>query len=220
MRPQSVEDDTRQRLLDAAEALFAECGFASTSLRAITGLAKANLAAINYHFGSKDELIRAVFARRLQPLNAERLMQLAALEASGRPLTVEEVLAAFIEPSLRLQLEGVQGARFTRLLGRAQTEASESLHEFLRDHYAPVMVRFQQTLARILPQLSAEELTWRLQFTLGVLLVTYGGVLLPRAPFISQSPQDAEWFLRRLILFLAAGLRAPPTPQVLAETAT
>lgn len=219
MRPQIVEDDTRRRLLDAAEALFAECGFAGTSLRTITGLARANLAAVNYHFGSKDELIRAVFLRRLQSLNEERLMQLAALEASSGPLTVEDVLAAFIRPSLRLQLEGVQGARFTRLLGRAQTEVSESLHEFLRDHYAPVIRRFQQTLARILPQLSAEELTWRLQFALGVLSVTYGGAVL-RTPSVPQSPQDVEWLLQRLVLFLAAGLGAPSMPQMLAETVT
>jgi len=170
-----MEDDTRQRLLDAAEALFAEHGFAETSLRAITTQARANLAAVHYHFGSKDELLRAVFARRLQALNEERLARLTALETGGGPVTVETVLAAFIEPSLQLRGDGVQGEQFTRLLGRAQIEASEALRDFLRDQYAPVLERFQRTLVRLLPELSPGEIRWRLYFIVGALSFTYAG---------------------------------------------
>lgn len=204
-----MEDTTRQRLLDAAEALFAEQGFADASLRAITARAKANLAAVNYHFGSKDALIRAVFARRLEALNAERLRRLRALEAGGRPPTVEAALAAFIEPSLRLRREGVHGERFTRLLSRLLIEGSEESRALLRDHYESVIEQFQRTLARTLLQLSAEELRWRLYFTLGVLSFTYAGSP-PRLPFAARSSGDEEWLLRQLIRFLAAGLRAPP----------
>mgnify|MGYP001195783806 FL=1 len=205
-----METDTQQRLLDAAEALFAEQGFADTSLRAITARAQANLAAINYHFGSKDALVRAVFSRRLRPLSEERLSRLAALNAGGQPVAVEAVLDAFIEPSLRLRREGPHGERFTRLLGRAQIEGSELLREFLRDCYAPVLEQFQQTLERILPRLRPEELRWRLHFTLGVLSFTYAGARLPQVPFAVRVAGDEEWLLRQLIQFLAAGLRAPP----------
>ncbi|MDS4031939.1 MAG: TetR/AcrR family transcriptional regulator [Candidatus Contendobacter sp.] len=213
-----MEDDTRQRLLDTAEALFAEHGFAETSLRAITTQARANLAAVHYHFGSKDELLRAVFARRLKVLNEERLARLAALETGG-PVTVEAVLTAFIEPSLRLRRAGGQGERFTRLLGRAQIEASAGLRDFLRDQYAPVLERFQQTLGRTLPQLQPEELRWRLYFTLGVLSFTYAGARLPQIPFAARVAGDEEWLLRQLIQFLAVGLRAPPLEERAEETA-
>ena len=167
-----MEDDTSQRLLDAAEALFAEHGFAETSLRAITTQAKANLAAVHYHFGSKDELLRAVFARRLKALNAERLARLMALETGGGLVTVEAVLAAFIEPSLRLLRAGVQGERFTRLLGLAQVEASKALRDFLRDQYTPVVERFQRTLSRLLPELPRQAIagaSWRAH---GTIIVT------------------------------------------------
>lgn len=207
-----MEDDTRQRLLDAAEILFAERGFADASLRAITARAKANLAAVNYHFGSKDALIRAVFARRLEPLNAERLRRLTALEAGGRPVTVEAALAAFIEPSLRLRREGVHGERFTRLLSRMLIDGSEASRALLRDRYASVLEQFQRTLARTLPQLSAGELRWRLYFTLGVLSFTYASVP-PRLPFVPHASEDEGWLLNQLIRFLAAGLRAPPLPE-------
>lgn len=213
-----MEDDTRQRLLDAAEALFAEHGFAETSLRAITTQGRANLAAVHYHFGSKDELLRAVFARRLKVLNEERLARLAALETGG-PVTVEAVLTAFIEPSLRLRRAGGQSERFTRLLGRAQIEASAGLRDFLRDQYAPVLERFQQTLGRTLPQLQPEELRWRLYFTLGVLSFTYAGARLPQIPFAARVAGDEEWLLRQLIQFLAVGLRAPPLEERAEETA-
>ncbi|MFO1422681.1 MAG: TetR/AcrR family transcriptional regulator [Candidatus Competibacteraceae bacterium] len=215
-----MEDDTRQRLLDAAEALFAEHGFAETSLRAITTQARANLAAVHYHFGSKDELLRAVFARRLRMLNEERLTQLTELETDGGAVTVEAVLAAFIEPSLRLRRAGVQGERFTRLLGRAQIEASEALRGFLREQYAPVLERFQRTLVQLLPELPPGEIRWRLYFTVGALSFTYAGApSLLRLPFAVREAGDEAWLQRQLVRFLTAGLRAPAVGEKTEEAA-
>ena len=84
-------ENTRGRILDSAERLFAEQGFSGTSLRQITAAAGANLAAVNYHFGSKEELIKEALSRRLRPINAERLKWLDRLEAEGQP-TVEEIV--------------------------------------------------------------------------------------------------------------------------------
>jgi AcrR family transcriptional regulator len=214
-----MEEDTSQRLLDAAEAMFAEHGFAETSLRAITTRARANLAAVHYHFGSKDELLRAVFARRLQVLNEERLARLTALETSGGPVTVEAVLAAFIEPSLQLRRAGGQGEQFTRLLGRAQIEASEALRDFLRDQYAPVLDRFQRMLVRLLPELPPGEIRWRLYFCVGALSFTYAGTPSPRLLFTARESGDGAWLQRQLIRFLTAGLRAPPVEEKAEEAA-
>lgn len=214
-----MEEDTSQRLLDAAEALFAEQGFAETSLRAITTHAGANLAAVHYHFGSKDELLRAVFARRLRVLNEERLARLTALETSDRPVTVETVLTAFIEPLLQLRRAGVQGEQFTRLLGRAQIEVSEGLRDFLRDQYTPVLERFQRRLVQLLPELSPGEIRWRLYFTAGVLAFTYAGSPSPGPLFAARESGGGAWLQRELIRFLTAGLRAPPVEEREEETA-
>src|SRR5512135_1496279 len=110
-------NQTKTRLLDAAEQLLAERGFAACSLRAVTATAGVNLGAVNYHFRSKEALIQAVFARRLAPLNRERLAALDALEAeaAGRPVAPEALLHALLGPVLRL---GREGECVIKLLGR------------------------------------------------------------------------------------------------------
>src|ERR1700682_6647964 len=89
-----VSATTKARILDAAEALFMEHGFEATSLRTITAAAGANLAAVNYHFGTKEELFEAVLARRLDPMNQERidLLDKVEREAGGKPASCEKIL--------------------------------------------------------------------------------------------------------------------------------
>src|SRR5512141_280407 len=116
-----AESDTRARILDAAEMLFTEQGFEATTLRQITGVARANLAAVNYHFGSKDALIREVFSRRLTWLNQQRLQELDRLEAAagGAPLKPSRILEAFFGVALKMAADTEGGGRtFMRLLGR------------------------------------------------------------------------------------------------------
>src|SRR5215468_2668082 len=95
---------TKARILDAAEVLFMEHGFEATSLRAITAAAGVNLAAVNYHFGSKEELFQAVLTRRLDPMNQERVDLLTRLEneVAPRPLPCERILNAMFMPALKL----------------------------------------------------------------------------------------------------------------------
>ena len=119
--------DTRESLLDAAESLFSEHGIQAASLRAITQRAGANLAAVHYHFGSKEGLVRAVFSRRLKPLHEERMKLLDAcdLDSAG---AVEQVLKAFMAPLLRGARETPEGTRgFARLMGRAFSEPAEEV---------------------------------------------------------------------------------------------
>jgi len=96
-------EDTRERLLNAAEQLFAEHGVSGTTLRALTKAANVNLAAVHYHFGGKEGLLDAVVERRATPMNQERLRELYELERSagvGAP-AVEDILRAFFLPGLR-----------------------------------------------------------------------------------------------------------------------
>jgi AcrR family transcriptional regulator len=205
---------TRERLLKAAEGLFLAHGYDGTSARMITAEARANLAAINYHFGDKEGLFQAMLARRLDALHEERLALLDAYEriAAGRPLTCERILAALFVPALRLAREPKRGGRdFLRLLGRAYVDPSPALREFLSERYAPSIARFKEAFAHALPKVAPRELTWRLHFMMGALAYTLAGADAWKL-IAALTPADAandQLLLRRLAPFLIAGLQAP-----------
>src|SRR5471030_2431232 len=117
---QKLSGATGLRILNAAECLFMKHGFEATSLRLVTAKAKANLAAVNYHFGGKDELFRAMLARRLDPLNDDRVALLDQYQRSSERLSCETILAAMLIPALAIARDGKRGGKdFLRLLGRA-----------------------------------------------------------------------------------------------------
>jgi AcrR family transcriptional regulator len=204
--------DTRESLLDAAESLFSEHGIQAASLRAITQQAGANLAAVHYHFGSKEGLVRAVFSRRLKPLNEERLRLLDAVPPEGNPdRGVEQVLHAFLAPLLRAAREETEGARsFGRLMGRAFSEPSEEIRAMVSEEFAETVRRFLATLARLLPYLPEQELMWRFHFAAGAMAHTVScGYLLEKYSGGRCRPSNSDEALDYLVSFLAAGLRAP-----------
>jgi AcrR family transcriptional regulator len=215
LRKKPAAADTRERILCTAEALFMERGYAGTSLRMITAKARVNLAAVNYHFGSKEALIREVFDRRLAPLNSARIAYLDRLEAEarGRPLGVEQIIEAIVAPALQVNRDPLAGgAAFLRLLGRAFSEPGETMREILPAQYRQVVVRFKQALVAALPQVPDQELTWRMHFMFGALSYTMAGndALKLVATCNLEGADDPESIIRRLIPFLAAGLQAPP----------
>ncbi|HVS19316.1 MAG TPA: TetR/AcrR family transcriptional regulator [Planctomycetota bacterium] len=203
--------DTKARLLDAAEASFGEHGFQGSSLRAITSAAEANLAAVHYHFGSKEQLFAAVFARRIEPINARRLERLDALEAAagGAAVEVEALLAAFIEPACNAfaQIED-RGARFLQLSGRMFSEPGE--------HWTAVRALLEEPLARFLaafgkslPHLPPREVLWRLFFVVGGMCHAFSaGAMLTEFSDGACRGDDARQSVPRLIGFLAAGMRS------------
>lgn len=212
---QSVGGATKKRILDHAEALFMEHGFEATSLRSITAAAKVNLAAVNYHFGSKEELFQAVLTRRLDPMNQERLAILTRLEEiSGPvPLPCEKILVALFLPAMKLARDRERGGtNFLRLLGRAYADPAPFIRQFLSEQYAEMIARFKSAFARALPHLPKKELSWRLHFIMGALSYTLAGTDILRL-IAELNPQESnasdELLLRRLALFLLAGLKAP-----------
>ncbi len=205
---------TRERILGAAESLFMEHGYAATSLRLITAKAKANLAAVNYHFGSKEALIREVFERRIGPLNSARVSYLDELEARsrGQPLAIEQIIEAILVPVLQVSQDPLErGTIFLCLLGRAFSEPADTLREILPGQYRQVVIRFKQALARSLPDMPDQELTWRMHFMFGTLSYALAGndALKLIATCNLEDADDASAIMQRLIPFLAAGLRAP-----------
>lgn len=205
---------TKQRILDTAESLFMEHGFEATSLRSITAAAAVNLAAVNYHFGSKEELFQSVLTRRLDPMNHARLALLTRLEseAAPHPLSCEKILTALFVPALELARDQARGGKnFLRLLGRAYADPAPFIRQFLSSQYAQMIARFKAAFARALPNLPRRELSWRLHFIMGALSYTLAGtdVLKLIAELNPHETDNDEILLRRLAPFLLAGLKAP-----------
>ena len=204
--------DTRGRILDAAEALFACHGIDGTSMRLITSRAGANLAAVNYHFGGKDGLVRAVFQRRLAELNRRRLAALDALEAqvAGTPLRPSRILDAYFGTALEMAADEAGGGRhFMRLLGRTHNEPNQFVRGFVAEEYAPCAARFLSALCRALPEVPRAEILWRFHFMMGAMSFAIAGVdgLQPLAGELGDD--DPSRLGPRLMSFLLGGLRAP-----------
>jgi AcrR family transcriptional regulator len=206
--------DTKTRILDAAEQLFMEHGFEATSLRSLTSAAGVNLAAVNYHFGSKEELFQAVLTRRLDPMNQERITLLGKIEREGmgRVLSCERILFAMMIPALRLARDEERGGKnFLRLLGRAYADPAPFIRHFLSEQYAEMIGRYKEAFHKALPHLSRQELTWRLHFVMGALSYTLAGTdaLKLFAQVTATDKDNDELLLQRLAPFLVAGLKAP-----------
>lgn len=192
----SSAGDTKARILDATEKLFTEVGYEATSLRQVTSRAIVNLAAVNYHFRSKDIMMHAVLSRRLDPLNARRLALLDACEARwpGHAIRCEHVMGALFVPALQMARDpAVGGPSFLRLLGRVYSDTSPFVQQYLLEHYAPVYGRFFDAFARAIPALPRQELGWRLQFALKALAgVLAGEELTSLLPAFTQGRQMSD----------------------------
>lgn len=198
--------NTKERILHAAEDLFAQHGFAGTSLRQVTSRADVNIAAVNYHFGSKENLVHEVFKHRMDEMSEKRLSQLSKVLEKD-PKDLESILLAFIQPALALTLDR-HGGSFVRVLARAYAEKNDGLRNFLSENYGQVLRAFAQAIAHCLPNLSKEELYWRMDFMAGSLtyaMADFG--LIKRQTGISEKIH-CEKAAQQLIKFAQAGLKA------------
>ncbi|MGH8160237.1 MAG: TetR/AcrR family transcriptional regulator [Rhodanobacter sp.] len=204
--------DTRKRLLEATEWLFIEGGYEAMSLRHITARAGANLAAVNYHFGSKEALVQEVLSQRLDRLNRERLQLLGACEQE-RPegLDATTVLGMLFVPAFRLSHGSTSGPAFMRLLGRVYSDPSPFIRGYLQEHYRSISGRFFEAFSRALPTLPRHELGLRLHFALKALSGMLAGEDMQELiASISKGEaiNDAE-LLARLISLISPILTAP-----------
>lgn len=198
---------TKDRILGAAEELFAQFGFSGTSLRQVTSRADVNIAAVNYHFGSKENLVNEVFRRRMDDMTAQRLQALKAA-VEQHPGELEPILAAFVEPALALAQDRHGGGAFVRVVARAYAEKNDSLRKFLSDHYGHVLRDFAKAIGACLPGLSKEELYWRLDFLAGALTYAMADFGLIKRPSGVSEAAHRERAARELIRFAAAGFRS------------
>ena len=206
----SSKGTTKERILDAAEGLFAENGFNDTSLRTITGKANVNLASVNYHFGDKKTLVRAVIDRYLEALmpNVER--SLMDLNARSQ-FSMREVFE-----SLRLPLKALNDVRpngttlFMLLIGRIYTDVQGHLRWFIGTRYKSVLTLFVSSIKKVNPELTEELLFWRLHFTLGTCVFTMASSQAFTELAESRLDQKVvlKWVIDNLIVFLSSGMSA------------
>src|SRR5262245_53037669 len=207
---------TKELILDTAERLFAERGLDTTSVRDITGAAGVNLGAITYHFGTKQNLIGAMFNRHFGPF-VQRTLQLieeAEAKVTRKPASLEPLLEALMRPVVEGSFcAGKKNLPFMRLMGRCESEPSPEIQRLIRSHMQPVFSRFAAAVHRVLPELPGKELFWRIQFIMGAMsraLVVSSREDLPIPKEFRKL--DAEGLLRRLVAFGAQGMKAPYTP--------
>lgn len=205
------QSESKRRLLDAAEQLFAEKGFESVSVRDVTQLAKANVAAVNYHFGSRESLIGMVVTRYITPVNEERIARLDGLEKKwpGKVVPVEELIEAFVRPLVGIVRKSELSERlFCKLMGRIFSMQGEGLPPAVEEQMQVLIDRFSKAFGRALPGLSQEEVIWRIHFMVGVVIhMLLNQEMLHRLTKGGAGNPTMESALGRLVRFVAAGLR-------------
>jgi len=214
------EVQTRERILDSAERLFADHGFEGASIRAIVEAAKVNLAAVHYHFRSKETLLEAVLTRRISVVNAARLESLEQAEAAAAPdpPSVDQVLRAFIVPTVEFAQRSASGATFVQLMSRMFTEPRFSLTDFLGRKFGDMIARFGDALVRALPELPRDLVLWRAFFTIGAmhhLLCSRNKIDLV-AKGLRESTSDmqlTEYLLQFSVAGMCAGIRTAAAKQ-------
>lgn len=208
------KQNTQQKILDAAERLFAETGFSATSLRQITSMAEVNLASVNYHFGSKKELIQAVLQRYLSLLMPRLDQEFTKLLASQQHNDLGKVLSVFVVPLLELNKVQNRGTTlFLQLLGRGYTDVQGHLRWFFNHHYGRTLDKFVLLVQQSCPELPASEIFWRLHFSLGTIVFTMASneALKDIAAADFNEIVEIDGVIKRLIPYLAAGIAAPIT---------
>ena len=218
---------TRNLILDVAERLFAQNGPAAVTVRSIAAAANINTQAVNYHFGTKDQLFEEMFGRRVGPVNVERLERLEACMAKGRSPQLEEVVAAFVRPMLRLRQDSLGHERALVVMqfqARAIASPAEFEFSYLKSHFEPVRSRFISAFSTILPQLSIEDVIWRYNFMCGAIVYSMAGPMrmlhLPEslAGARLKDADNEEASIHHLVRFASAGFRAASLYKLASES--
>ena len=212
MNQKKSQPDTKQSILDAAEFLFATQGFRGTSLRAITGNAGVNLAAVNYHFGSKESLLEAVIKRRILPLNEIRRQRLEEVRKTakkkGKKPDAKDILYAFIQPTLKFRETEPGAKEFVTFIGRSFADPDNTVRKVFVQFIKPMFHLLQESMCEALPQCNRNEIFWRLQFTMGALFHTMHicSDINMEQPNIDDL--DTEALTHLIIPYVTAGMKA------------
>ena len=206
--------DTKKSILDSAEKLFARKGFYATSLRMLTREAGVNLAAVNYHFGSKEELIKAAIERRILPLNKIRLERMQNIKdnagAVGYPPDIREILLAFFEPTFEFRKSGRGAQDFISLIGRAFSDPRDTVRELFLNMVEPVFQLLFELLCDALPSLPKNIVYLRLNFMLGAMAHSMNmSQMCQLIPDGLNLKVDSKTLVQQFVVFVENGMEAP-----------
>ena len=204
--PDTTDQNTRERLLETAERLFSDRGFASVSLRTLTKEAGVNLASVSYHFGSKEALINAIVHGHLVPVNEDRNARMDELEKKEK-VTVREVLDAFMRPPFdRASQQKLPFAQHCRLLFRCMNEQTWEMPDEDRDRIRATVGRFSKMLHGLLPDITDEQLFLRLTFSIGTMLHTLmNSHLTAKVRLMPGPPPDQEEVYQAMLDYATHG---------------
>jgi AcrR family transcriptional regulator len=204
----SSTHETKEQIITVAERLFADNGFAGTTLRNVVNEAGVNLAAVNYHFGSKEELFRAVVARFARPVVEKEMSLLSELKARTELPSVEAILTAVLQPSLEILSED-QGTRLARarFMGRCRTEP-EPIQNIAAQEFAPITEAFLDLLQRVLPDQSRSQLWWKFDLVIAALIRVLTEAGQPYALLKSNHPEHIRETTQQLVRFLSPGMKS------------
>ncbi|MBF9030970.1 TetR family transcriptional regulator [Rhodobacterales bacterium HKCCE3408] len=207
--------ETRERILRATEDFLAQYGL-DVSIRAVTDEAGANVAAVNYHFGSKEGLLRAVLEDLAEPLNEARTEALdrAQARAGDGPIPVEDIVEALLHPYI-IGPKGRENAGmiFLRIALMNRVRPTELGRALIREYLEPAAQRLLQAMREAMPYLAEDEVQWRYHFTISTMLAALADMEVGgRFHTLSKGVcdvTDKEEIMRQMVRFLSAGLRAP-----------
>ncbi|MEA1902476.1 MAG: TetR/AcrR family transcriptional regulator [Actinomycetota bacterium] len=199
--------ETREQVIEAAEVLFARNGYSATSLREITETARVNIAAVNYHFGSKEKLLIEILDRVVGPINAKRMNLLDQIETAGEA-TVVEVLTAFLLPDLQVLNElRARNPELPRFVSRMYSEGTELMTRIMGRQFAEVQTRFYRAFEKALPDIERDDIAWRLHCVVGIVVYLFAGVETPEMPSMLGTDVDAN--LEKLLEVTTPLMTAP-----------
>jgi AcrR family transcriptional regulator len=207
---QSDSESSREKLIASAERLFADRGFDGVSVRDIANAARVNSALVGYYFRGKEGLLSEVYTRHCEPMKRERARLLEEYSKTAKGPTLEQVIEAFVRPSLEVTTDKNGRTDFTRLRAVLSAENSALLEKLVAENFDQSSRIFVDALCKCLPQLTREDILWRFHFLLGTIYYTGAGP--HRIKTLSQGrcdPSDPAATCRHLIPFLATGFRAP-----------
>lgn len=207
--------ETCERILESAEQLFAQHGFDGTSLRQITDAARVNVAAVNYHFGTKEDLYAQVFVRRIVPINERRVAMLDEAEAMarGEPLPLTAIFESYIRPVFEMT---ERAPSFLRLLARNIGAPPPFMAAVIERQFRPLIGRYSVALRAALPGVPDQTIFWRMHFVVGATLhcASHHFSIEQLSGGLCRTG-EMETMLRHLIDFAVAGMSAPiPLPRV------
>ena len=199
--------DTKEQILDVAEKLFAEKGFAGTTLRGVIREAKVNIAAVHYHFGSKEKLFSAVVGRVAKQIIQAQQQKLASYENREQPISLENILEAFIAPPLQIVPQmGEMGVIRAQFMGRCRTEPFP-VQQLAEKEFNEIHQRFLDLLQRVLPNQTRSELQWKLDLAIAVLIRVLTQVGKPNTLIQENSSEEVEAAIKRLVNLIAQGMK-------------